>query len=335
MIFTSMDHRGLPRVDHILLQLRQAESFERHTRVKLMAHDLKWLAEESINVLGADPTVLSIEAPIRVIGDLHGQFYDLLALLRLGGLPPSTSYLFLGDYVDRGQNSIETIAYLLALKMKFPQNIWVLRGNHETRDVCALYGFLHECKERYDEALFDCFIETFSYLPIAAIVSGRIFCVHGGLSPEFYDVRQLKNRKRPLDPAADRLVTDLLWSDPNPDIEGYEMSERGTSYTFGRDVVREFLDLNNFDLLCRGHQIVTDGFEFPFPGDNSTLTVFSAPNYCDEYRNKGAMLKVDGELRCSFQTINVPRVISQQKTSGTVVGARIIAKPPGHEGRSE
>jgi serine/threonine-protein phosphatase PP1 catalytic subunit len=306
-----------PRVEQILLQLREAESLARHTRVRLAARDLRWLAEESARVLAADPIVLSVDAPVRVIGDLHGQFYDLLALLRLGGMPPSTAYLFLGDYVDRGQNSIETIAYLLALKMKYPQHIWLLRGNHETRDLGAMYGFLDECKERYDESLFDAFVDAFAFLPIAAIVSDRIFCVHGGLSPEFSDVWQLKKRQRPLDVAADTLVTDLLWSDPNPDGEGYVVSERGTSYTFGRDVVREFLERNNFDLLCRGHQVVLDGYEFSFGNDRSTLTVFSAPNYCNEFRNKGAMLGVDAELRCSFQTINRARVASRQMAWGT------------------
>jgi serine/threonine-protein phosphatase PP1 catalytic subunit len=310
---------SLRRADCLLAQLREAESFERHTRVNLVLTDLIWLAVEAGRVLAADPVVLTIDPPVRVIGDLHGQFYDLLALMRLGGMPPESSYLFLGDYVDRGRNSIETLAFLFALKIRYAEQIWLLRGNHETHDLCSIYGFLNECTERYDEALFGLFVEAFAYLPIAAIVGGRIFCVHGGLSPELDDVNQLRELKRPIWATNDTLVTDLLWSDPNPDGEGFETSERGTSYTFGADVVKTFLEKNNFDLLCRGHQVVADGFEFPFPGDHSTLTVFSAPNYCEEIGNKGAMLKVDAQLRCSFQTIDGPKGKARTRAWGAVL----------------
>jgi serine/threonine-protein phosphatase PP1 catalytic subunit len=299
--------RSLQRAEAILGQLHEAETFERHRRVKLFYHDLQWLAEEACHVLALDPIVIPIDAPVRVVGDIHGQFYDLLGFMRLGGLPPTTSYLFLGDYVDRGRNSIETVAYLFALKIRFPQNIWLLRGNHETPDICSLYGFLRECKERYDEGLFGQFVEAFSYLPMAAIIGEKIFCVHGGLSKELTDLSFLKELKRPLWVEGNEMLTDLLWADPNPEGDGYEKSDRGTSYTFGADVVRDFLDKNGFDLICRGHQVVMDGFQFPF-NNHTMLTVFSAPNYCEDYGNKGAMLTVDEELRCGFQFIDPPRV---------------------------
>jgi serine/threonine-protein phosphatase PP1 catalytic subunit len=293
--------------DYVVARVKGAESLARNTPISFPAEKLMPLCDEAIKVLNADPIILNIVAPIHVIGDIHGQFYDLLTFLQRGGPPPGTRYLFLGDYVDRGHNSIETIAYLLALKVKFPQKVYLLRGNHETPEMSSLYGFSEDCEQRYPGCnLFKKFTEVFRYLPLAAIIGERIFCVHGGISQDLETLDKLRNFKRPLDIPEDGLLADLLWADPNNAIEGYEVSERGTSFTFGPKVVQEFLDRNDFDLLCRGHQCVQNGFEFPFGDDQSTLTVFSAPNYCDELGNTGAMLKIDVELRCSFELIPSP-----------------------------
>jgi serine/threonine-protein phosphatase PP1 catalytic subunit len=227
--------------------------------------------------------------------------------MKAGGRPPETSYLFLGDYVDRGHNSVETLSYLLALKIKYPKKIWLLRGNHETTEISRLYGFLAECGIRYSHSLWEKYTEVFRWLPLAAVISERIFCVHGGLSPELTDVQDIARLARPLDIPDQGMLTDLLWADPSNEHMGFMPSERGTSYTFGSDKVEEFLEKHDFDLLCRAHQVVTPGYEFPFHPIQSTLTVFSAPDYCEEFGNRGAMLKVDTALKCSFQFVDPPR----------------------------
>jgi serine/threonine-protein phosphatase PP1 catalytic subunit len=313
-------------IDRLLKQLKAAEKLPRDTRVNPPIGRLSSLCEDAIRALRLDPIVLEVSTPINIIGDLHGQFYDLLTYFQRTGLPPATSYLFLGDYVDRGRNSIETISFLLALKVKYPKYIWLLRGNHETPDLSRLYGFEEECAERYPgSGLFDKFNEVFRWLPLAAVAGEGIFCVHGGLSPDLVSLDQIRAQQRPLDIPEDGLLSDLLWADPNTEHVGYEESERGTSYTFGADVVREFLNRNGFDLLCRGHQCVTNGFEFPFGAEQTVLTVFSAPNYCEEFPNKGAMLKVDKGLRCMFEYIMPDRPpVEPVRPSTTRPGGRAV-----------
>jgi serine/threonine-protein phosphatase PP1 catalytic subunit len=295
------------RIDRVISLLAQAETLERHTPIQLDATDLSWLCTEATKKLKSDSILLTLSAPMTVLGDIHGQFYDLLKFFKLGGRPPTTSYLFLGDYVDRGHNSIETFAYLLALKIKYPKNVWLLRGNHETPDICRVYGFYDECSQRYTEKLWNEFVDVFQYLPLAAVISSRIFCVHGGLSQKLRYLSDIQKIEPVLLVPEEGLIADLLWADPSKSHNGFLESERGTAYTFGADAAHQFLDDNDLDLICRGHQVVAPGFEFPFESDQCVLTVFSAPDYCEEFGNRGAMLKVSPDLKCSFQFVDAPK----------------------------
>ena len=265
------------------------------------------ICEEAKKIVSDQPVLLRLEAPITIFGDLHGQFSDMQNFLKKSGDPPETQILFLGDYVDRGHNSIEILMQLFSLKILYPDKIWFLRGNHECKEISRLYGFYDECCSRYDESLWDIFNDVFDYFPIAAIVGQRIFCVHGGLSQQLSEVSQIEEMKRPIDIPERGLIVDLLWSDPS-DHDGWLVSERGTSFTFGPDVVDTFLARNKLDLVCRAHQVTQKGYEFPFFPNKSTVTVFSAPLYCGQYDNSGAIMHVDNQLRCSFQIIepNVP-----------------------------
>lgn len=293
--------------DKILRQLFAARGQPRDTHVQLKVQDILWLCQEAIEVLKVDPILLELEAPIAVCGDLHGQFFDLLEFINSSGKPPETKYLFLGDYVDRGRHSIETFTILLAMKVRYPDSVYLLRGNHETEDISRLYGFFAECASRYNQALWERFNEVFLYLPLAAVISKRIFCVHGGLSPKLENLDQIRAIKRPLVIPEHGMLADLLWADPSNEHQGFVESERGTSYTFGSDAARAFLDANDFDLVCRAHQVVCYGFDFPFEG-REVLTVFSAPDYCDEFGNTGAILKVDENLKCTFDFVApIPR----------------------------
>uniref|UniRef100_H3AJ81 Serine/threonine-protein phosphatase n=1 Tax=Latimeria chalumnae TaxID=7897 RepID=H3AJ81_LATCH len=234
-------------------------------------------------------------------GDVHGQYYDLLRLFEYGGFPPESNYLFLGDYVDRGKQSLETICLLLAYKIKYPENFFLLRGNHECASINRIYGFYDECKRRYNIKLWKTFTDCFNCLPVAAIVDEKIFCCHGGLSPDLQSMEQVRRIMRPTDVPDQGLLCDLLWSDPDKDVLGWGENDRGVSFTFGADVVAKFLHKHDMDLICRAHQVVEDGYEFF--AKRQLVTLFSAPNYCGEFDNAGAMMSVDETLMCSFQIL--------------------------------
>lgn len=188
-------------------------------------------------------------------GDVHGQFSDLLRLFEYGGLPPAANYLFLGDYVDRGKQSIETICLLLAYKIKYKENFFLLRGNHECASINRIYGFYDECKRRFNVRLWKTFTDCFNCLPVAALIDEKILCMHGGLSPDLKNLDQIRNIARPVDVPDQGLLCDLLWADPDKDIEGWGENDRGVSYTFGADKVAEFLQKHDLDLICRAHQV--------------------------------------------------------------------------------
>lgn len=195
-------------------------------------------------------------------GDIHGQYQDLLRLFEYGGYPPSSNYLFLGDYVDRGKQSLETICLLLAYKVRYPKKVFLLRGNHEDAKINRIYGFYDECKRRFNVRLWKVFTECFNCLPVCALVDEKILCMHGGLSPELENLDKIREISRPCDIPDGGLLCDLLWSDPDGRIEGWGDSDRGVSCTFGPDKVAEFSDSNDLDLICRGHQVSSIIFRF-------------------------------------------------------------------------
>ena len=255
-------------------------------------------------------------------GDIHGQYYDLLRLFEYGLFPPESNYLFLGDYVDRGKQSLETICLLLAYKIMYPENFFILRGNHESASINRIYGFYDECKRRYNVKLWKTFTECFKCLPVAAIVDEKIFCMHGGLSPELESMDQVRRIKRPTDVPDMGLLCDLLWSDPDKDISSWGENDRGVSFTFGKDVVASFLRKHDLDLICRAHQVVEDGYEFF--AKRQLVTIFSAPNYCGEFDNAGAMMHVDETLMCSFQILRP----MEKKGDRTTMGGSRPNTPP-------
>ena len=249
----------------------------------------------------SQPILLELEAPIKICGDVHGQYYDLLRLFEYGGYPPESNYLFLGDYVDRGKQSLETICLLFAYKIKFPENFFLTRGNHECASINRIYGFYDECKKRYSIKLWKIFTDCFNCLPVACLLDDKILCMHGGLSAELEKVEQIKEIVRPSDVPEQGLLCDLLWSDPEENPNGFGPNDRGVSVTFNSKIVSNFLKNNDLDLICRAHQVVEEGYEFF--ANRMLVTVFSAPNYCGEFDNSGAMMSVDENLICSFQIL--------------------------------
>lgn len=289
-------------VDNIIDRLLEVRGSKPGQQVDLEEHEIRYLCSKARSIFIKQPILLELEAPIKICGDIHGQYYDLLRLFEYGGFPPESNYLFLGDYVDRGKQSLETILLLLCYKIKYPENFFLLRGNHECANVTRVYGFYDECKRRCNIKIWKHFIDTFNTLPLAAIVTGKIFCVHGGLSPVLNSMDEIRHVSRPTDVPDFGLVNDLLWSDPTDSPNEWEDNERGVSYCYNKVAINKFLNKFGFDLVCRAHMVVEDGYEFF--NDRSLVTVFSAPNYCGEFDNWGAVMTVSEGLLCSFELLD-------------------------------
>jgi serine/threonine-protein phosphatase PP1 catalytic subunit len=269
--------------------------------IEYLPEQLKALAVAAREVLMTQSSLVELEAPLKICGDIHGQYHDLLRMFEFGEFPPHSNYLFLGDYVDRGKQSIETITLLLCYKVKFPENFFLLRGNHECESITRIYGFYDECKRRYSIKLWKEFIQVFNCLPFSALIDDKIMCMHGGLSPSLQKFDEIRQLPRPCDVADNGIICDLLWADPDREFAGWAENERGVSFVFGEDVVDNFLRKHEMDLIVRAHQVVEDGYEFF--AKRQLVTLFSAPNYCGEFDNSGAMMIVDDSLICSFKVL--------------------------------
>lgn len=261
--------------------------------------EVKDLCLKAREILMEESNVQRVDAPVTVCGDIHGQFHDLKELFRIGGECPNTNYLFVGDFVDRGFYSVETFLLLLALKVRFPDKITLIRGNHESRQITQVYGFYDECLRKYGSvSVWRHCTEIFDYLSLSALIDGRIFCVHGGLSPAINTLDQIRLIDRKQEVPHEGAMCDLLWSDPE-DIDGWGVSPRGAGYLFGSEVVTHFNSLNKVDLICRAHQLVMEGYKYMF--DESLVTVWSAPNYCYRCGNVAAILQFDNNLQRKFK----------------------------------
>ena len=284
-------------------QTSKIEQVKLVTESNLLTEDeLKYLAKKSMEIFMKESVFLELEAPIIICGDIHGQYKDLIRLFDFGESPKKKQYLFLGDYVDRGKNSIECIALLLAYKIKYPKNIYLLRGNHESEMINRTYGFFDECKRRYNIRIWKIFSDCFNWLPISALVNERILCMHGGLSPDLQNLNNIKQIIRPTEVPDKGLLCDLLWSDPEKDAEDWAPNSRGISVLFNEDLIEKAVEDLDIDLICRAHQVVENGYEFF--AERKLVTVFSAPNYCGEFDNAGAFMTVNKDLMCGFKVLN-------------------------------
>ncbi|TGZ59336.1 hypothetical protein CRM22_009142 [Opisthorchis felineus] len=271
-------------------------------------------------IFQSENMLIRIQAPIKVCGDIHGQFYDLLRLFDICEYPPRSRFLFLGDYVDRGPQSVETLCLLFAFKIKYPRGFFMLRGNHESELINRVYGFREELKERFGKTkVHKHFVSVFNVMPVAAVIENSIFCCHGGLSPDLIpEVHKpldtlINQIQRPTEIPRQGLLCDLVWSDPADYTQagdlpvGWLPSSRGCAYNFGVDVINTFLDTYELDLVVRAHQVVEDGYEFYY--ENRLITLFSAPNYCNQFQNSGGVFvvrkadEVFGTLEGGFEVI--------------------------------
>ncbi|CDK24228.1 unnamed protein product [Kuraishia capsulata CBS 1993] len=292
-------------------------------------------------ILSDEPNILHLDAPITVCGDIHGQFYDLVKLFEIGGDPATHSYLFLGDYVDRGLFSIECLLLLYAIKINHPNTLWMLRGNHESKRLTDYFTFKSECLRKFSMAVYTDSLDSFRALPLCAIMNKQFFCVHGGISPELdtlQDIEKLNRFVREI--PSHGLMSDLLWADPRDDYDentrapAYVRNEqRGCSYSWSYRASCEFLDRNGLLCIIRAHQAQDAGYKMykrtetmKFP---SILTLFSAPNYCGTYHNKAAILKYENavmnirQFNSSPQPYYLPQLIDVFSWSLPFVGSKV------------
>ncbi|CAI7925133.1 unnamed protein product [Closterium sp. NIES-54] len=261
----------------------------------LMEDELKQLCEYVKEILVEESNVQAVNSPVTVCGDIHGQFHDLMKLFDTGGPVPSTNYIFMGDFVDRGYNSLEVFTVLMLLKARYPAHMTLLRGNHESRQITQVYGFYDECQRKYGNAnAWRYCTDVFDFLGISAIIDGRVLCVHGGLSPDVRTLDQIRVVERQCEIPHEGPFCDLMWSDPE-DIETWAVSPRGAGWLFGARVTTEFNQINGLELVCRAHQLVQEGLKYMFP-DRSLVTVWSAPNYCYRCGNVASILSFDEHM---------------------------------------
>jgi diadenosine tetraphosphatase ApaH/serine/threonine PP2A family protein phosphatase len=260
--------------------------------------------------------------------------WDLLRVLRkFPNFRTTDALLFLGDYVDRGDYSIEVVTLLLALRCAYPSHVFLLRGNHEFPHINREYGFFGEVMSVYHSpAVWECFNALFASLPLAAVIAGAIFCVHGGPSPELTSLDMLRSLSFPIrNYEGNALVSDLVWSDPQDGIAAFANNHRGSGLLFGPAAVEEFLKQTNLKLLIRAHQCVCDGY-LTF-AQNMGVTVFSSSEYCHVEHNRCGAVYVTAKRKIELYTLGPdwrttgPCVTM---TLGKGIGMRrIFAKPAG------
>ncbi len=293
---------GLPRLE------RLKEHFLKEGRLTT-ACAMRIIAEATA-LLKAEPNMLDLKYPITVCGDIHGQYFDLVRLFDVGGDPKDTQYLFLGDYVDRGCFSTEVVFYLYAHKLVYPKTLYMIRGNHECRQLTSFFNFKDECVYKYDLSIYDAIMDSFDQLPLGAIVNKTFFCVHGGLSPELSTLDEIRTLNRRQEIPREGAMCDLLWSDPfeeegatdndasdDAETSWFQYNEtRQCSYLYGVEAVKQFLAENNVTSIIRAHEAQVDGYKMQMinrgTGIPRVITIFSAPNYCIAAGTK--VTKADG-----------------------------------------
>lgn len=246
-------------------------------------------------IFESENLMIELSPPLYIVGDIHGNVDDLLRIFELKKYPPYSKYLFLGDYIDRGKYGFEVVMILFSLKALYPERIFLIRGNHEVQETSSYYGFYDEIQGKYSGLMFYYFHSVFNCLPLICIISEKILCVHGGLSPDMPPLNCFKSMEKPKDLVTDSVLKDIIWSDPGEGDFDFRNNTRGCGYIYSSSSLDKYLKENNLEILIRSHEMCQNGFKFPYKDNNSCLTVFSSTNYCDR-NNSGAVIEVSTKL---------------------------------------
>jgi len=285
-------------IEEVIDKCLEAKGAKPGKLVNIAEGQLMALCTKARETFLSQSALVELEAPLKICGDVHGQYHDLLRLFEYGGFPPESNYLFLGDYVDRGYFSVECVSLLFCLKVRYRERISILRGNHESRQITQIYGFFDECNRKYNtQAVWKCFTDLFDYIPLTALVENKIFTQHGGLSPNILDLDDVRKVDRVQEVPHEGPMCDLLWSDPD-DRLGWGVSPRGAGYTFGQDISEKFNQSNGLTLIARAHQLIMEGYNWCH--DKQVVTIFSAPNYCYRCGNQAAVMEIDENMDYTF-----------------------------------
>ncbi|CAJ0928692.1 unnamed protein product, partial [Mesorhabditis belari] len=289
-----------------------ADSFQKSLNVKISydeAVQMCNLAQKSLMRQKMIVRLKDNQLPLTVVGDIHSNIIHLRRIFGTLGWPgEGNNYLFLGDYVDRGSQGVETMCLLLALQYRYPTRVHILRGNHEEANTTLGYGFYDECRSKFPQdnqghLIWRHFIDVFGCLPAMAIISEKIVCMHGGLSPYMDRIEDLDQIERPCSVPAYGILCDTVWSDPDPDVTGWRLSKRWVSFAFGGDVIEDFCKRNNFDMIIRAHQITRPMFRWGYRWftNGRLVTIFSSTNYQNN-NNNAAVASISTKLRIHYVT---------------------------------
>ena len=286
------------------------------------------ILRDTKKIFEKEPTMLNIKSPCIVIGDLHGHLLDLFRVIKLNGLPNKQKFVFLGDIVDRGEFSLETCLIVFLLKILYPTQVYIIRGNHEFHSMCCQFGFYKELHMMYKINVYDEFLDVFSYMPLSMVIDNTILCVHGGIGPGMNSIHQLSSIQKPItEYESSAIATALLWSDPSESISTFKSSGRGTGYIFGRESFNQFLKGVKKTVVIRGHECAKNGVESRFNG--SIITVFTASNYCGLAENKAGVLiiqpgsKFEYKRYTPLQYLKRTDVIFKQMDSNSIINSNL------------
>ena len=264
-----------------------------HSTDLLPESQIENIIKSVTKILRDEDLLLHVGGNFVVVGDIHGDMDSLLHIFLKEGYPPQKSYIFLGDYIDRGSFSMEVLILLYCFKIKFPKNIYLLQGNHETKNSIRKYGFRQDCIYRLNRSIYKSFLKSFDQLPIAAVVNDRYLCLHGGISPKFRQLDQISKLNKLNKNCG--IIHDILWSDPSNSISHFGESPRKQGYAFGPLALKQFLNLNGLEAIIRGHSFIPSGHQWDFEG---CLTVFSSSNYLSQNNSASFILLQNNEIFC-------------------------------------
>jgi protein phosphatase len=288
--------------DIIMAVLTSRISTDKAISFRSFQQKISCVIDECRSIVSREPSVLLLSGKFAVVGDIHGNVDDLIRIFERIGYPPDANYLFLGDYIDRGTESVEVLLLLFTIKVLFPDHAYLIRGNHECPSVCSFYEFKRECEAKLTGELYAKFIECFTFLPFAARLNSHILCVHGGIGPEFATVSEIADLRRPLFSFDSPVANGIVWSDPNIRLIGFDANDRGTGSYFGPPALNRFMSVNDLSLLIRSHESCSQGYHWSFGSDGKCLTVFSSTDYCGT-RNRGAAVLVGADNGITFEVL--------------------------------